>query len=274
LARRVASKGARVALVGLEPDKLRNLAAEMGEDHVWCEADVTDSDQLDAAVRKVADTTGRIDVVVANAGIAPLGTVALAPVDAHVRTIDVNLGGVVRTVAATLPYVRASRGYLLLISSTAAFTAMPGMAAYCASKAGVEQFGNVLRLEMHHDGVRVGTAHPIWIDTDMVRDFREDLPSFGRTLHRLPWPLNTVVSVDRCADALLDGILRRRRKIYVPRSIGLVQALRTVVVGNRIAEAITMRLGRDQLAQMESEVAALGRSFGAHSTEVVVDRPL
>jgi NAD(P)-dependent dehydrogenase (short-subunit alcohol dehydrogenase family) len=253
---------------------LQRLADELGEGHLWCEADVTDSDQLDAAVRRVVDATGRIDVVVANAGIAPLGTVALTPVDAHLRTIDVNLGGVVRTVAATLPHVRASRGYLLLISSTAAFTAMPGMAAYCASKAGVEQFGNVLRLELHGDGVRVGTAHPIWIDTDMVRDFREDLPSFGQTLHKLPWPLNTVVSVERCADALLNGILRRRRKIYVPRSIGLVQALRTVVVGNRLAEAITMRLGRDQLAQMESEVQALGRSFGAHSTEVVGDRPL
>ena len=55
-----------------------------------------------------------------------------------------------RTVAATLPHVVERRGYYLLVSSAAAFTVLPGMAAYCASKAGVEQFGNALRLELAH----------------------------------------------------------------------------------------------------------------------------
>ena len=97
----------------------------------------------------------------------------------------------VRTVSATLPHVTARRGYLLLVSSAAAFTVLPGMAAYCASKAGVEQFGNALRLEVAHTGVAVGTAHMTWIDTDMVRDVKDDLPTFADTLKRLPGPLGT-----------------------------------------------------------------------------------
>ena len=61
------------------------------------------------------------------------------------------------------------------------FTSLPGMSAYCAAKAGVEHFGNALRLELAHHGVGVGTAHPGWVDTDLVRDAKDDLPSFRYT---------------------------------------------------------------------------------------------
>ncbi len=139
VARVAAARGARVFLAGLEPDRLAALAAEL--DAGWHECDVTDQAALAAAAAAAVARTGRIDTVVANAGIANLGTVGVGDVEALVRTVDVNLNGVIRTVAATLPHVRAARGYYLLISSAAAFTALPGMAAYCAAKAGVEHFG-------------------------------------------------------------------------------------------------------------------------------------
>jgi NAD(P)-dependent dehydrogenase (short-subunit alcohol dehydrogenase family) len=270
-ARLAAARGARVALVGLEPERLRGLCEELGEPHTWAECDVTDQAGLDAAVAQTVHTFGGIDVVVANAGIANMGTVAVSPVEALTRTIDVNLGGVVRTASATLPHLTASRGYLLLISSAAAFTVLPGMAAYCASKAGVEQFGNALRLEVAHLGVGVGTAHPIWVDTDLVRDVRRDLLTFGQTLKRLPWPLNTYTSVEACAAAILRGIEARRRRIYVPRSIALVQALRTVVL-SPLGDAALRRNARTAVPVMEAEVRALGRAFGEHSTASAVGR--
>ncbi|MEU8298721.1 SDR family oxidoreductase [Micromonospora sp. NPDC048909] len=263
LARQAAARGARVALVGLEPELLRRLSTDL--DGHWHECDVTDQRALDAAVASTVDRFGGIDVVVANAGIANLGTTAVGPVDALIRTVEVNLGGVIRTVSAALPHVTAARGHVLVVSSAAAFAAMPGMAAYSASKAGVEQFANVLRLETRQHGVTVGSAHPIWIDTDLVRDIRDDLASFRRTLRRLPWPLSTVVPVERCAAALLHGIERRRRKVYVPRSLALVQALRPVVLSGP-ADALVTRLGgRALVSQMEDEVRRLGRSFGRTS---------
>ena len=132
------------------------------------------------------------------------------------------------------------------------------MAAYCASKAGVEQFANVLRLEARARGVTVGTAHPIWIDTDLVRDIRDDLPSFRATLRRLPWPLSTVVPVEQCVEALLRGIERRKRKVYVPRSLALVQALRPVVLSGLSDALITRFGGQTMVGQMEDEVRQLG----------------
>ncbi|MFI7549030.1 SDR family oxidoreductase [Verrucosispora sp. WMMD703] len=265
LARAAAARGARVAVVGLEPVLLRQVAAEVGGH--WYECDVTDQAGLDDAVASTVQRYGGIDVVVANAGIANIGTVSTGPVDALARTIEVNLTGVVRTVSAALPHVRAARGHVLIVSSAAAFAAMPGMAAYCASKAGVEQFGNVLRLENRRRGLTVGTAHPIWIDTDLVRDFRDDLASFHAAQRKLPWPLNTVVSVERCAEALLRGIEGRRRKVYVPRSIALVQALRPMVLSG-FADRLIDRFGGAELAErLEAEVHRLGRSFGRTSVE-------
>jgi NAD(P)-dependent dehydrogenase (short-subunit alcohol dehydrogenase family) len=264
VAREAAARGARVALAGLEPDLLAALAAELGDGHLWYECDVTDQAAMDAAVAGTVAATGGIDVVVANAGIANLGTVAVSPPDALIRTVDVNLGGVIRTVSATLPHLIERRGYALLISSAAAFTAMAGMAAYCASKAGVEQFGNVLRLETRHLGVSVGTAHPIWIDTDMVRDAKADLDTFRQSQRKLPWPLGTTVSVEDCARALVDGVERRKRRIYVPRVLGAVQVARTIVLSG-LSDRVVARQTAIMVPRMEAEVRALGRSFGAHA---------
>jgi len=265
-ARAVAAAGARVALLGLEPERLAALAAELGPRHAWYECDVTDREAVERAVGATVETLGGIDVVVANAGIANHGTVAVTPARDLTRTIEVNLIGVVHTVAAALPHVTERRGYLLLVSSAAAFTAMPGMAAYCASKAGVEQFGNVLRLELAHLGVGIGTAHPIWIDTDMVRGFTSDLPSFREVRKKLPWPLSKEITVSDCATMMLRGIQKRKRRVYVPRSIGLVQAMRSIV-NSPLSDAIIKRTSRRgaMIEQMEDDVRKLGRSFGSHS---------
>jgi NAD(P)-dependent dehydrogenase (short-subunit alcohol dehydrogenase family) len=264
LARQAAARDANVALIGLEPVRLKKLSKQLNAH--WFECDVTDQAGLDLAVASTVERFGGIDVVVANAGVANIGTLRSGPVDALIRTIDVNLNGVIRTVAAALPHLIEAKGYALLISSAAAFTAMPGMAAYCASKAGVEQFGNVLRLELAHLGVGVGTAHPIWIDTDMVRGFSSDLPSFRDVRKKLPWPLRRELTVTDCAAMMVRGIEKRKRRVYVPRSIGLVQAMRTIVI-SPLSDAVIKRTGRRgaMIEEMEHDVRKLGRSFGSHS---------
>jgi NAD(P)-dependent dehydrogenase (short-subunit alcohol dehydrogenase family) len=263
-ARRLVAKGARVSLTGLEPERLAALAGELGERAVWFEADVTDQESVDGAVAGTVAAFGGIDVVLANAGVANNGTVAISPADTLVRTIEVNLVGVVRTVCAALPYVTERRGYVMIVSSTAAFTMMPGLAAYAASKAGVEQFANCLRLEVAHKGVKVGSVHPGWIDTDMVRDTRADLKTFDEALERFPYPLNATTSVEDCADAIVDGIARRRSRVYVPRAIGAVQALRTLVTGP-VAAWLIRREAKTMVPELEAEILGLGRYFGGSS---------
>ena len=136
VARALAARGARLSLVGMEPERLASLAAELGGGHAWFECDVTDQAALERAVSGTGAALGGIDVVVANAGIGSFGTVSVTPLEAQVRVIEVNLIGVLRTVAATLPPVTARRGYYLLVSSAAALAPGPGLAAYAASRAG------------------------------------------------------------------------------------------------------------------------------------------
>jgi NAD(P)-dependent dehydrogenase (short-subunit alcohol dehydrogenase family) len=260
-ARALAARGARVSLVGLEPDRLAALAAELGA--VWFEADVTDQEAVDRAVAGTVEALGGIDIVLASAGVANTNTVAVSPVDVVVRTIDVNLVGVVRTISAALPHVIARRGYVSIVASAASFTVLPGMAAYSASKAGVEAFGNALRLEVAHKGVGVGLVHPSWIDTDLVRDAKAESPTFQAMLGELPWPMGQTTSVDECVRAIVDGIERRRRKVFIPREVAIVSALRSVVLGP-VGSFVTRLRARTAVPELEAEASA-GRWFGSSS---------
>ena len=263
-ARLLAERGAYVSLTGLEPERLAGLAAELGDDrHAWFECDVTDQKSVDAAVAATAERFGHIDVVMANAGVAAYGTVRTYDPDAFARTIDVNLTGVFRTVHAALPHIIERRGYVLAVASLASFTPVAGLAAYAASKAGVDSLACALRQEVAHLGVSVGSAHPSWIDTDMVRGAQRDLSSFGEALRRMPPPANSTTSVDRCAKAIVRGIERRARRIYVPRTVAGANWLRAVL-SSPLADRVAARTTPSLIPRMEEEVARLGRSFGEH----------
>jgi NAD(P)-dependent dehydrogenase (short-subunit alcohol dehydrogenase family) len=263
-ARQLAARGARLSLVGMEPERLAALAAELGSHHVWFPCDVTDQRALDDAVARTVETLGGIDVVVANAGIAAHGTMLVADVEALVRVIDVNVSGVIRTVKATLPHIVARNGYVLIVSSAAAFSAMPGLSAYAASKAAVEQLANVLRLEMAVYGVEVGSAHMSWIDTDLVRDVQTDLSAFNRTIARLPGPYRRITTLDACARAFVGAIETRARQLFVPKALGRYSAIRQLLA-SAFAQRFTRRAMNPMIEQTERDVQALGRGFGANS---------
>ena len=265
LARKAAGRGARVALVGLEPERLAALADELGPEHLWVEADVTDPEALKTAVQRTVDTFGGLDIAVANAGIAPLTTVYTASAHSLARTIEVNLIGSMLTAHAALPSVAQRKGHILLISSAAAFTVLPGMSAYCAAKAGLERFGDALRLEVAHRGVTVASAHPTWIDTDLVRDTEAALPTFAKSRKQLPGPLGAYTSVEECAQALVENLETRKRRVFVPGSVAMVSALRQMVTG-AVAEKLALLVSKKRVPQLERDIAALnGQEFGKNS---------
>ncbi len=166
-ARRLHARGANVALVGLEPDLLEELSAELGDRAAPFEADVTDAGALERAVKGARDRFGGVDVAIANAGIQMTGSLASAPAERIERVLEVNLMGVWRTDRAVLPQIRERQGYLLNIASLAAVMHGPLMGPYSASKAAVEALSNVLRVETAPTGARVGCAYFGFIETDL-----------------------------------------------------------------------------------------------------------
>lgn len=248
-ARRLAARGARLALAGLEPERLAALAESL-PDAAWFEADVTDPDALEQAVSGTVERFGGIDVVIANAGIAPHGTVATIDPGAFERTIEVNLLGVWRTVRAALPYVLERGGYVLAIASVAAALHMPLMAPYAAAKAGVEAFADVLRTEVSGTGTAVGVAYFGFIDTDMVRDaFAHREAAYLR--ERAPAALTRPLPVARAADAIVRGVERRARRIVVPRR--LLPVVLAPGLFDRAIEAATRRDAAEAVRIAEEE---------------------
>jgi len=265
VARRLRNKGAKVVLTDLDKDELATLAAELGEDHVLTAvADVRDLPAMQAAAAQAVERFGGIDVVVANAGIASYGSVLQVDPEAFRRVLEVNVLGVFHTVRATLPAVIGRRGYVLVVSSLAAYAAAPGLAPYNASKAGVEIFADAMRLELAHRGVGVGSAHMSWIDTALVRDTKADLPAFSELLAKLPWPLNKTTTVEECAEALVKGIEGRRDHVYCPSWVGVLRWLKPVL-STPVGAFPIRRTTAELLPRMDAEVAALGRSTSAYN---------
>lgn len=253
------ARGATVVLTDVDERQLARTAAALGNERVLTVvADVRDLSAMQAAADAAIAKFGGIDVVVANAGIASYGSVLQVDPEAFKRLMDINVLGVFHTVRATLPSVIDRRGYVLIVSSLAAFAAAPGLAPYNASKAAVEQFANALRLEVAYRGVDVGSAHMSWIDTAMVRDSKTDMSTFAEMLSRLPGPLSATTSVEKCGEAFVKGIEKRKSRIFCPGWVGALRWLKPVM-STRVGEIPVRAMVPDILPRMDAEVAALGR---------------
>jgi NAD(P)-dependent dehydrogenase (short-subunit alcohol dehydrogenase family) len=268
VASRLHAKGAKLVLTDLDEGKLKEVAAALGEEGVLTVvADVRDLSAMQAAVDQGVERFGGIDIVMANAGIATYGSVLNVDPEAFKTLLDVNVLGVFHTVRAALPSVIDRRGYVLIVSSLAAYAAAPGMAPYNAAKAGVEHFANALRLEVAHHGVDVGSAHMSWIDTPLVRESKKDLSTFNEMLSNLPGPLGKTTSVEECGAAFIGGIEGRKRQINCPGWVGLLRWLKPLL-STPLGEAQTLKFAPDLLPRMDAEVAALGRSMSARTESI------
>lgn len=257
---RLVASGARVVLVDLDAEPLRELVERLGEDRATSiEGDVTELADMEQAVAHGVERFGGIDAVVANAGIASYGSIGVVDPAIFRRLIDINVTGVFHTVRAALEELERSRGYVLVVSSAAAYVPAPGLAAYNASKAGVEHLANALRLELGYRGVAVGSAHMSWIDTPMVRDAKRDMASFRQMLDSLPGALGATTSVEQCAEAFVRGIERRAARVNVPGWVGILRLLKPALT-SRLAELQGRREAGRNVPLMDEEVARLGRS--------------
>jgi NAD(P)-dependent dehydrogenase (short-subunit alcohol dehydrogenase family) len=244
-ARRAAAAGANVALVGLEPEELARVAGQCGPNAAPFECDVTDWQALERAVEGTVERFGGIDVVMANAGISPAGMVRSIDPAAFEKTIEINLLGAWRTVRSCLPQIIERKGYVLVTASLAAAVHAPGMAPYAASKAGVEAFSDSLRVEVKRLGVDVGVAYFGFIDTDMVRG-ADSHPALSALRDSSLGPLGKPHPVSKVGRAVVAGMERRSRRVMVPRWVGAMLLLRSLL------QPLTDRSGYDRAAEADT----------------------
>jgi len=146
----------------------------LGRDALLCPGDVRDASAMKQSVDAIVQRWGRLDVVVANAGIYPQGTIYEIPPDVWQAAIDTNLTGTYNTVRAALPVLRAQRsGVVILLSSVVASLPNVGGGVYAATKAAIAVLAKVLASEEAPYGIRVNAVAPGMIATDMNTAARE-----------------------------------------------------------------------------------------------------
>lgn len=184
-ARSLAAEGAAVALVARRRRRLEDVAetiTDAGGSALVLDADLTDAGQAADAVTRAVDELGRLDIVVNNAGVLYVGTVADAPPGEWERMIAINVDAVLNVIRAALPHLvsAASRpprhvSDLVNISSTAGRVARPGNGVYALTKFGVNALSESLRQEQLANRVRVSVVEPGTVDTELASHTREEL---------------------------------------------------------------------------------------------------
>jgi NAD(P)-dependent dehydrogenase (short-subunit alcohol dehydrogenase family) len=217
-ARIAIERGAKVALVDLDRDEAGEAAAGLGSRAAGFGADVTDRSSIGAATGEVAERFGRLDVVVANAGITPPKTTTRAlDRETWEKVVEVNVLGVYRTVRAGIPNVVASRGQVAIIASSYSHVNGVLNSSYAVSKSAVEGFARGLSVEMAAHGVGVTTAFFGYVDTGLIgKAFDEPMADRFRQ-EVAPGFMTRPIPVGRAAEALVDGIAGRRATVIEPR---------------------------------------------------------
>ena len=216
VARQAHARGARVALVGRRLKPLQKLASELGEGAAAFQADVQDLETLQRAADATVARFGGIDVVIANAGVAPPSeTILTIDPGEFERTVDIDLLGQWRTVRATLPAVIERRGHILVVASVYAFVNGALNASYAAAKGGVDQFTRALRIELAHHDVTAGVAYLGFVDTDLVGDvFAQQQVIEARAI--APTVFTRPIPVAQAGRSLVDGIESRAATVAAP----------------------------------------------------------
>ncbi|MDX1690252.1 MAG: SDR family oxidoreductase [Acidimicrobiia bacterium] len=218
-ARHLVERGARVALLDLPTSDGQAVADDLGEAAVFVPSDVTDTDDVGAAVDHAVDVMGGIDIAVNAAGVAPAHRVVtrsgeLFPLDLFRWVLEVNLVGtfdVTRRVAKVMadnePGPDGERGAIVNVASIAAYEGQVGQAAYAASKGGVASLTITLARDLAAIGVRVNTIAPGIMDTPMLASAPQELKESLAALHVFPKRLGTPADFAAMAVALVENPL-------------------------------------------------------------------
>lgn len=166
--------GATVALVSRTEADLLRLRDELDGDVTVCAADVTNEEQSDALAQKLADQWDGIDVWIANAGISPsFGYANQVRLDEWRRVLDTNLTSVFIG-ARSSANVMEQGGRIIVTGSVLGERSMPGLSAYCASKAGIAGLIKVLALELASRSITVNAVSAGWFDSPMATEWRNN----------------------------------------------------------------------------------------------------
>jgi len=230
IAETFAQAGARVAIVGLEPEAVAATADQMtagGAGVLGLSGDITRQEDVDRVVAATIERFGRLDALVNNAGRSMRGRVMDTTPEQFRSMIELNVLGLIRCTRAAVPHLLEQRGHVVNIGSLASKSAARFVGAYPASKHAVAAYSQQLRLELGPEGLHTLLVCPGPIARDDERLYRlegeEQVPEDARQ----PGAGVKVRRIDPhwLARKILDACERRRPELVIPRKARLLFAI-------------------------------------------------
>ncbi|MGD8636182.1 MAG: SDR family oxidoreductase, partial [Gammaproteobacteria bacterium] len=238
LALALAPQRPRLVVAARNLERLETLAEEcraLGAEVMPVETDVTDAAQCRRLADNTVETFGRIDTLVANAGVTMWTRLdELEDWSVLEKIMAVNYLGAAYCTMAALPYLRESRGRIVAVASLAGLTGVPERTGYSASKHAMVGFFDSLRIELEDTGVTVTVVAPDFVVTQI---HRRALGTDGRPLGETPMQESRIMTAERCAELIVDAMEKRQRLLITSRRGKLGRWVRLVAPGliDRIA---------------------------------------
>jgi NAD(P)-dependent dehydrogenase (short-subunit alcohol dehydrogenase family) len=226
------TQGARVAALDVDRAGLDKLAAELGGERpvlLALPCDVTDRAACEAAVAQVADHFGRIDWLIANAGISHHSALAQTAPAVIRRVMEVNFFGAVHVTQAALPHLLRSSGVIVAVSSVAGYSPLLARTGYAASKHALHGFFDSLRPEVAAAGVSVTLACPSFVDTAIDRHALDGSGAVGRPAARVV--VGRPLAAGDVTRRVCEAARRGRRRVLVGRTAHLAWWLSRLAPG-------------------------------------------
>lgn len=170
-ARILAENGAKVVLSARREDRLKELAGEIGENAVYLKSDVSNAEDMQELAGLAKEKFGRVDVLFANAGIMPGSNMSELKVKDWMSMVNVNIVGVLNSMAAVLPeFIAQKSGHIVVTSSAAGTRSVPGNAVYCGTKHFVRAMLDSFRMEAATEGTNIHatTIYPGAVKTELL----------------------------------------------------------------------------------------------------------
>jgi NAD(P)-dependent dehydrogenase (short-subunit alcohol dehydrogenase family) len=200
VARRFAAEGATVYLTGRRKTELDAAVEQVGSRGIGIRSDVSDLDDLDRLFAQITERSGRLDIVVANAGVGDFGPLGQITEQEYERTTSINLKGTIFTVQKALPLL-SSGASVVLLSSSAALRAAPGLGVYAATKAAIRSLARTWAAELTGRGIRINALTPGPVGTPGADELRAAFPQSGE--QQAPTPMGRVGDPDEVAATAL-----------------------------------------------------------------------
>jgi len=242
LAQAFAAADADVALFARSEAELARVAEacrQAGREALVVPGDVTRPDDCAALVERTVHSFGRLDTVVASAGLGMWARFdELSDTEVLRQLLDVNVLGVANVFLPALPHVRASRGMLVAISSVQGMVGVPGRSGYAASKHALQGLCDSLRLELRGTGVEVLTVMAHWVRGTNLRARAlgpDGAPRGTAAAHRS----RSAIDLDTLTRAVLAAVRHRKRRVFVPGYLRYLPLLAQVAPG--LADRIVVR---------------------------------